>query len=739
MKIRHLLLNLISFIYEKKVSGGSIFVVEKYKIFRFTLLRLIKSNSGIRITICKFINLDKPLSVVEASLKMDDGNFGEIDIPVAENEPLVSVIVPNYNHGKYLRQRLDSIYQQTYKNLEVILLDDASSDDSVCILKEYAQKYSDCTRLFINEKNSGKVFHQWNKGLSQARGEYVWIAESDDYCDRNFLKEVLQGLRHQSVMLSFARSVFVQNGKKIWSQEEYLRDLPIMWNAPFIMTSHTLVNKAFAIKNVVPNVSSAVFRNVGAIPKEVTDVWETMSLCGDWLFYLWLIRGGAVSYTCRVNNYYRIHPKSTSLKIQKTQEYYVETHKISCFVAQNYAVDFSVFEVVKRNLVRHCLEQHNDVDVEKLYDLDAIEACAKLRKLNVIVCGYALTQGGGEIFPIYLANELKKQGLSVTFIDFRGTVRDEKIRRMLNLNIPLIQLNSVLYLKGIITSLGAEIIHSHEGNTDCAVACAVQDHNQKCKHIITLHGMYEAISKKELESIMKHVLQSCSCFVYIADKNLFPFEKVLENTCFRKIGNGLPQFPVVPCSRKDLGIEENAFCITLVSRALPDKGWIEAIEAIKKVNQYADRPVHLLLIGDGECYDMLKTVNLPFYIHLLGRKGNVRSYFAMSDVGLLPSRFRGESFPLVIIESFMCGIPVIASDIGEVRNMITDENGAQAGVLLHLIDWRISVDELVQKVLELLDEDNYLRLKGNVKNVVGKFDIAYTASQYIDVYNEVFF
>ena len=272
MKIRHLLLNLISFIYEKKVSGGSIFVVEKYKIFRFTLLRLIKSNSGIRITICKFINLDKPLSVVEASLKMDDGNFGEIDIPVAENEPLVSVIVPNYNHGKYLRQRLDSIYQQTYKNLEVILLDDASSDDSVCILKEYAQKYSDCTRLFINEKNSGKVFHQWNKGLSQARGEYVWIAESDDYCDRNFLKEVLQGLRHQSVMLSFARSVFVQNGKKIWSQEEYLRDLPIMWNAPFIMTSHTLVNKAFAIKNVVPNVSSAVFRNVGAIPKEVTDV-----------------------------------------------------------------------------------------------------------------------------------------------------------------------------------------------------------------------------------------------------------------------------------------------------------------------------------------------------------------------------------------------------------------------------------------------------------------------------------
>ena len=59
-----------------------------------------------------------------------------------------------------------------------------------------------------------KVFAQWNKGLSLAKGEYIWIAESDDYCDKGFLKEVLLGLRHQSVMLSFARSVFMKDGKK---------------------------------------------------------------------------------------------------------------------------------------------------------------------------------------------------------------------------------------------------------------------------------------------------------------------------------------------------------------------------------------------------------------------------------------------------------------------------------------------------------------------------------------------
>ena len=53
---------------------------------------------------------------------------------------------------------------------------------------EYAQKYPQKTRLIVNEKNSGKVFAQWNKGLSLAKGEYIWIAESDDYCDKGFLK-----------------------------------------------------------------------------------------------------------------------------------------------------------------------------------------------------------------------------------------------------------------------------------------------------------------------------------------------------------------------------------------------------------------------------------------------------------------------------------------------------------------------------------------------------------------------
>ena len=75
-------------------------------------------------------------------------------------------------------------------------------------------------------------------------------------------------------MLAFCRSVFMQEGSPIWTMEEYLHDIPSLnFDKPFIATAHNIVQSAFAIKNIVPNVSSAMFRNTGEIPPEITDIW----------------------------------------------------------------------------------------------------------------------------------------------------------------------------------------------------------------------------------------------------------------------------------------------------------------------------------------------------------------------------------------------------------------------------------------------------------------------------------
>ena len=106
--------------------------------------------------------------------------------------PLVSVIIPNYCHAKYLDQRIQSVLNQTYPNFEVIILDDCSPDDGAS--RAVIEKYRfdpHVTHIIYNETNSGSTFKQWNKGFSLAEGELVWIAESDDFCEDMLLEKCI--------------------------------------------------------------------------------------------------------------------------------------------------------------------------------------------------------------------------------------------------------------------------------------------------------------------------------------------------------------------------------------------------------------------------------------------------------------------------------------------------------------------------------------------------------------------
>src|SRR5438874_12277656 len=92
---------------------------------------------------------------------------GPVEVP---GMPKVTVVIPSYNHGRFLAARLDSVLNQTYHDFEVLFLDDASTDDS----PEVFARYRDHPRLrsVLNTVNGGSVFRQWNRGVREARGEY---------------------------------------------------------------------------------------------------------------------------------------------------------------------------------------------------------------------------------------------------------------------------------------------------------------------------------------------------------------------------------------------------------------------------------------------------------------------------------------------------------------------------------------------------------------------------------------
>lgn len=99
-----------------------------------------------------------------------------------EKQPLISVIIAIYNPGKYLRACLDSIIGQTYKNLEIILVDDGSTDDSLAICKEYAEKDN---RVVVHHKENSGVSATRNAGIRLAHGEYFSFIDSDDYLEED--------------------------------------------------------------------------------------------------------------------------------------------------------------------------------------------------------------------------------------------------------------------------------------------------------------------------------------------------------------------------------------------------------------------------------------------------------------------------------------------------------------------------------------------------------------------------
>ena len=103
-------------------------------------------------------------------------------------EPLISVIVPIYNVEPYLRQCVDSIINQTYRNLEIILVDDGSPDNCGAICDEYAEKDN---RVVVIHKENGGLSDARNAGLKVMHGEYLMFVDSDDYIETGFLKKCM--------------------------------------------------------------------------------------------------------------------------------------------------------------------------------------------------------------------------------------------------------------------------------------------------------------------------------------------------------------------------------------------------------------------------------------------------------------------------------------------------------------------------------------------------------------------
>jgi glycosyltransferase involved in cell wall biosynthesis len=227
----------------------------------------------------------------------------------------VSVIVPNYNHAKFLKERLDSIFNQTFKDFELIILDDCSTDNSRETIESY--RHLPNVSIFYNSKNSGSPFKQWKKGIKLAKGKYIWIAESDDYAESNFLETMVEIL-NRGHGLAYCRSNDVdQNGIKksdfFWADglDEN------RWKSDFENNGNDEIKNHLVYRCTIPNASACVFEKKYA-PLDCG--FHKMRFCGDWLFWIKLLQKTTLGFSAKTLSHFRHHQGSTRNKKSSKQE-----------------------------------------------------------------------------------------------------------------------------------------------------------------------------------------------------------------------------------------------------------------------------------------------------------------------------------------------------------------------------------------------------------------------------------
>ena len=300
-----------------------------------------------------------------------------------KTSPIVTVVVPSYNHQKFIEQRLDSIVNQTFGDIELIVIDDCSQDKSAEIIKSYIEKYP--LNFIHNRENSGSPFSAWEKAANLAKGKYIWICESDDYADPSFLENAVSKLENNpKAVLYYCDSVVIdQNNNPMGHSEDYFHNIwrESRWNTDFTNSGKNELEFFQIYGQTVPNMSSSLILT-SAFREAYSPTLKRFKLTGDWLFIGRLMKYGEVIFHKKTLNYFRTHETTARSKTEmaRSQAEFILT-KYMLFKETKGPVS-KLAKVLKHDAVRFIHESSTAFEV--------IKALLSISIFQSICCGFNL-------------------------------------------------------------------------------------------------------------------------------------------------------------------------------------------------------------------------------------------------------------------------------------------------------------------------------------------------------------
>jgi glycosyltransferase involved in cell wall biosynthesis len=217
---------------------------------------------------------------------------------------LVSVVVASYNHAEFLGRRMESLINQTYRNIEILVIDDCSTDNSVAVLQHY--KSHPNVNLVLREKNGGWVTVS-NQGIEMSTGEFILFANCDDSCDIRMIERLVQAMQtYPGAGIAFCRSLLIDEHDKVLGNDFMIRESSFRSRC----SDDTLIAgdemARFLMHScVIPNLSAALFRKecFSAVGK----LSSSYRVCCDWDLFFRVVSRFDVAYLTEPLNYFRQH------------------------------------------------------------------------------------------------------------------------------------------------------------------------------------------------------------------------------------------------------------------------------------------------------------------------------------------------------------------------------------------------------------------------------------------------
>ena len=226
---------------------------------------------------------------------------------MSENKSRVTLIVASYNHSEFLFQRISSLIIQDYEDIEIIVIDDASTDESLEVLKQF--EHHPKVQLVKLSKNSGWVSVS-NLGAELASGEFLIFANCDDYSDPEQVTELVNSMhRNPTAGLAFSRSNIVDTKGELQGNDYETRGRRFKKKcATNTLISKRLMTSYLFHSIVIPNLSAAIFRRSAFM--EIGKFSEEVQIAADWEIYFRIAEKYDVAYVARALNFFRSHNES---------------------------------------------------------------------------------------------------------------------------------------------------------------------------------------------------------------------------------------------------------------------------------------------------------------------------------------------------------------------------------------------------------------------------------------------